>query len=199
MTNKYKVGDTIYIKDTVEYINPTDTIASYRGSRNGWVANSAIIDELPTAEPVKPVLPKEVGEELDIAKNELQISFDVYIGNVIDSFSSAKASYHYYIVNTNAIIKLADAWRYGYTVEKEKKYNLILGTDGYDCIHAIRKCYDKDGVFIDDETYEFSNLQCDPDYQFTQEEIDKYNKDFWIKNLDLNDYKVEVVTDDSED
>ena len=200
MTKEYKLGDTIYVKGTVGQIDGDDhekpygiKFVDWDYGTPAWPNRSDIIDELPTAEPVKPVLPKEVGEELDIAKSELP--FDVYIGNIFGGVSSAKASYHYYFDNANAIIKLADAWRYGYTVEKTKLYNLILNDDFNGKIICLFK------LTLVDELWAAYNigdtsLKHNEEYQFTQEEIDKYNKNFWIKNIDLNDYKVEVRTDD---
>ena len=90
---------------------------------------------------------------------------------------------------------LMSAYVNGYTVEKEKKYNLILGTDTDDGTNALFKlnynpCTD-DTLGLNTDTYA-DDLKLYKLYQFTQAEIDKYNKDFWIKNIDLNDYKVEV-------
>lgn len=84
----------------------------------------------------------------------------------------------------------------GYTTEKPKLYNLILSEDYYKgavvCLYKPIQSY---------ELYTISSINDDDlkhnkKYQFTQEEIDEYNKSFWIKNLDLNDYKVEVRTDE---
>lgn len=194
----YKVGDTIYVKGKIKQIDEDDDKYPYGVVFNdcdytdAWISDQVIVEP-----PAKVELPKDVADEMEAYK-EYGDDFNEYIYNVM-----AVPDTHYLIKTHDAFVRsdvtvetLLNAWNNGYTVEKEKKYNLILGTDGYDCIHAICKRYDKDGVFIDDETYEVSNLQCDQDYQFTQEEIDKYNKNFWIKNLDLNDYKVEVHTDE---
>ena len=92
---------------------------------------------------------------------------------------------------------LWEAFFNGYTVETEKKYNLILGTNTYgdtDALFKSNPCTDA-VLCIDADTYA-DDLKRDKFYQFTQEEIDKFNKDFWIKNIDLNDYKVEVNIDD---
>lgn len=95
---------------------------------------------------------------------------------------------------------LMNAYVNGYTVAKEKKYNLILGTDTDDGTNALFKlvnynpCTD-DALGLNTDTYA-DDLKLDKLYRFTQEEIDKYNKDFWIKNIDLNDYKMEVTDDD---
>jgi len=199
MTKKYKIGDTVYVKGTIGRTDDTRNpcYVEFDYGVEGWIPRNTIIDELPTAEPVKPVLPKVVGEELDSSKADYAIQdFDLYIRNIIGCANSAKASNHYYLNNTNAIIKLADAWRYGYTIEKPKLYNLILSEDYYKgavvCLYKPIQSY---------ELYTISSINDDDlkhnkKYQFTQEEIDKYNKDFWIKNFDLNDYKIEVRTDE---
>ena len=92
---------------------------------------------------------------------------------------------------------LMNAYINGYTVETENKYNLILGTGTDGDTNALFKsnpCTNA-ALLLDTDTYA-DDLKRDKFYQFTQEEIDKYNKDFWIKNIDLNDYKVEVPIDD---
>lgn len=183
---KYKVGDTIYVKGTVADVD--DTIFPYyvdfgKGIK-ALIASDNIVDELPTSEPVKPVLPKEVADELDIAKNKFQSSFDVYIENIIDSVSD-KASYNYYLFNTNAIIKLADAWRYGYTVEKEKKYYVKV-PHTKDVWYYWKKT--DGGLGIDDLNVATADYDTD-DFEFTESEIEHYG---------LQDCEKEEVTDDEQ-
>lgn len=194
----YKVGDTIYIKDTVADITPSDKIATYRGYYNGWVATKTIIDELPTAEPVKPVLPKGVADELETIK-KLNVTFDGYIMRVISDQPYYTNSHTFWINSDDGVIKiLMDAWYNGYTVENPKLYNLILGTREDSPLQAaFLKITDwDDNAHISLNAGSIPHDLTIPQYQFTQEEIDKYNKNFWIKNLDLNDYKVEVKDDE---
>lgn len=191
---EYKVGDTIYVKDTVTDIDGDDSTATYYGNHHGWLDNSCIIDGLP-AEPVKPVLPKAVADELDIAKNDLQISFDVYIGNIINRVSSAKASYHYYIFNTNSIIKLADAWRCGYTVEKPKRY--VLPMPGTGCrnyqMHGNAQYYavKRTGSWRPDAIALGTDDAVKRGYTVTQSDID--TAPAWVKAI-----KPFEVTDDEQ-
>ena len=197
---EYKVGDTIYVKDTVTDIDGDDSTATYYGNHHGWLDNSCIIDELP-ADPVKPVLPKEVADEISFAKF-IGVTFDRYIVRELTR-SDYKDAATYAMIQSpdvlNGIEVLLNAWDNGYTVAKEKKYNLILGTDTDDGTNALFKlnynpCTD-DALGLNTDTYA-DDLKLDELYQFTQEEIDKYNNDFWIKNIDLNDYKIEVTDDD---
>ena len=193
---QYKVGDTIYIKDTVNNIDEHDPIGTYRGKYTGWFANRTIIDELPVAEPVKPVLPKDVADELKHAKDN-SLNFYGYLKRAVDYGDRVTWQFIFNAGDTDARIALMlDAWLNGYTVKQPKPqlYNLVLGydtddTDGDTC-NALNK--QGGGLFIDTCSLLDDDLKADPDYQFTQEEIDKYNKNFWIKNIDLNDYKIEV-------
>lgn len=204
---EYKVGDTIYVKGKVKAIDNTALpyCVDFGNGNNFidfesgtvWVTSDNMIDELPTAEPVKPVLPKKVADELEIAK-ECKDSFDVYIMRIINGHTTYENSRVFWSNSADGVIKtLMDAWNNGYTVETEKKYNLVLGTDTDDGTNALFKsnpCTD-DALGLNTDTYA-DDLKMAEFYQFTQEEIDKYNKDFWIKNIDLNDYKVEVRIDD---
>ncbi|MFD1466493.1 DUF1642 domain-containing protein [Lapidilactobacillus mulanensis] len=144
----------------------------------------------------KVTLPKEVGEELDIAKADYAIQdFDLYIGNVIDdSVSIARASNHYYVDSTNAIIKLADAWRYGYTVEKEPVS--LVYVSGTNKKFVYNKRGDTSTRMAKLETpvvpspvtsYETAYDKYKPLYEFTDAEITKFG---------LQDCEREEVTDD---
>lgn len=191
----YKVGDTIYIKDTVVCIDLEDTCITYRG-HNGWIENDTVVDELPTAEPVKPVLSKAVADELETTK-KLNVTFDGYIMRVIDNHYLYTNSHTFWMNSDDGVIKiLMDAWYNGYTVEKPKLYNLILNDDCNGQIICLFNPNGFDKLYTDSYTSDI-DLKHDERYQFTQEEIDKYNEDFWIKNLDLNDYKVEVSADEN--
>lgn len=100
--------------------------------------------------------------------------------------------------NSNGLEELLmKAYVNGYTVVKDKKYNLVLGTDTGGDTNALVKynpCTD-DELWLNTDTYT-DDLKLGKLYQFTQEEIDKYNNDFWIKGIDLNDYKIEVTDDE---
>lgn len=191
----YKVGDTIYIKDTVNNIDEHDPIGTYRGKYTGWFANRTIIDELPVAEPVKPVLPKEVADELEDAKKSAYNFFGFLREYNNKTYPETCYFMFYDTVSSDTQIKiLSDAWYNGYTVEKPKLYNLILGKDGLDyTIAVVKTLQDKSKTLISADV-----KRCDltrDRWQFTQTEIDELNNDFYIKNIDLNDYK-ELVTDD---
>lgn len=192
---EYKVGDTIYVKDTVADIDTDDNDMTYRGSRCGWLYKSNVVDELPTAEPVKPVLPKDVAEELVLAKE----SGDTFYNYITDHVAHPKTYLFMfkYFDNNTRVVALFDAWFNGYTVEKPKLYNLVLGKNMWGWPLALYKPTGNDNNLIAYPDAAPKYLR-DSVYQFTQEEIDKYNKNFWINNIDLNDYK-ELVADDSED
>lgn len=146
-----------------------------------------------TEEPEKVVVSEEEAEMLETAKNPT-----FRPSSVITSYSSCHGGWD---LTSDLEDRLMRAYVNGYTVAKEKKYNLVLGTDTDDGTNALfqlvnyNPCTD-DALGLNTDTYA-DDLKLDEFYQFTQEEIDKYNKDFWIKNIDLNDYKVEVTDDDA--
>lgn len=186
---KYKVGDTIYLKGTIvdsdcaqQYlIKPGDYTYGF------WFNRDAIAD-LP--EPVKPILPKKVADEISFAKSIKGVTFDDYIVRELIRSDYKDSATNKMIKSSdvpNVIEVLLNAWNNGYTVE-EKKYNLVIGTDSRNnrvCVYHIADETRIDGFTLE---HDLNSSQ----YQFTQAEIDKYNKDFWIKNIDLNNYKVEV-------
>lgn len=188
----YKVGDTIYIKDTVNNIDEHDPIGTYRGKYTGWFANRTIIDELPVAEPVKPVLPKGVADELETTK-KLNVTFDGYIMRVIDNHYLYTNSHTFWMNSDDGVIKiLMDAWYNGYTIEPEKKYNVfapkswIAGHEVENRVVAFcKKNNGNIGYYQTCKQYLGASK-----YQFTIEEIKKY---------DLENFHKELVTDDSED
>lgn len=198
MTKKYKVGDTVYVKDTVVDIDTADNDMTYRGSRCGWLYKSNVVDELPTAEPVKPVLPKDVADELEDAKKSAYNFFGFLRECNNKTYPETCHFMFYDTVSSDTQIKiLSDAWYNGYTVEKPKLYNLILGTrDDSPLQAAFVKITDwDDNTYLSLNAGSIPHDLAIPQYRFTQEEIDKYNKNFWIKNFDLNNYKVEVTAD----
>lgn len=138
--------------------------------------------------------PKDVAEELVLAKE----SGGTFYNYITDHVAHPKTYLFMFkcFDNNTRVVALFDAWFNGYTVEKPKLYNLVFGFDSY---YKERVAFYKAGshgvdITIDNETNDDS-LKHDDSYQFTQEEIDKYNKNFWINNIDLNDYK-ELVADD---
>lgn len=191
----YKVGDTIYVKGTVGRTDDTRNpcYVEFGYGVEGWISRDTIIDELPTAEPIKPVLPKKVGEELDIAKNELQSSFDGYITDVLDHQGSFRNSFEYYSIHFEVIDKLADAWRYGYTVEKEPRYKVyVTGTNKqymYVKRGELAKAHNKKATPITPQSINnYLTAGGNRDlYWFTDEEITKF---------DLQDCEKELVADD---
>jgi len=202
LNKKYKVGDTIYAKGKVKEIDSGDEYLPYKvkfedNSIDSWLSKDSILEP-----PAKPTIPKGVADEIEDYKLK---GFDLidYFTSFNECAADVKNSSKYMCDNTDKInnqrvANLANAWNYGYTVDKPKLYNLVLGydsdnNDGGTC-NALNKR--GDGLFIDICSLIDDDLKSDPDYQFTQEEIDKYNKNFWIKNIDLNDYKVVVPTDE---
>lgn len=144
-------------------------------------------------EPVKPVLPKAVADEMEKAKTG-NLSLYGYLDHCVCNIDSAAWKWFY---SNKDVMDLIDAWNNGYTVEKPKLYNLILGKDGLDyTIAVVKTLQDKSKTLISADV-----KRCDltrDRWQFTQTEIDELNNDFYIKNINLNDYK-ELVADDSED
>jgi len=204
MTKEYNVGDTVYAKGKILQVDESDgtfpycvafsdsNIPEIIDRSHAWLEEDRFVEPL-----AKPTLPKAVADEMEKAKENK--FFDVYIQRVIDrnpDFYPQSTKYWYDHDGNNTEI-LLNAWNNGYMVETEKKYNLILGTETDGNTNALFKNNPgTDAVLcIDADTYA-DDLKRDKFYQFTQEEIDKYNKDFWIKNIDLNDYKVEVNVDD---
>lgn len=132
---KYKIGDTIYVKDTVADIDTDDNDMTYRGSRCGWLYKSNVVDELPTAEPVKPVLPKGVADEITEWRNSPHyVAEDTYFDQLIyemisNSVESCLVKTRNSFIGGDIGIKtLLDAWYNGYTVEKEPKYLVKVPT-----------------------------------------------------------------------
>ena len=133
----------------------------------------------------------EEPEKVVLTKEQAEIVEEAYDSNYPASYIAGSSDDEELLMN---------AYVNGYTVAKEKKYNLILGTDTDDGTNALFKLvnynpYTDDALGLNTDTYA-DDLKLDELYQFTQEEIDKYNNDFWIKNIDLNDYKIEVTDDD---
>lgn len=201
---QYKVGDTITVKAKVirttnskdmpylvSYITDYDN-DDFRRNSSFWVTESEVV------EPVKPVLPKDVADELEDAKKSAYNFFGFLRDCNNKTYPETCHFMFYDTVSSDTQIKiLSDAWYNGYTVEKEPVYNLILGFDPDESDRRLcNALYKNHGELSIDAATDTYDLQGDDDYQFTQEEIDKYNKNFWIKNLDLNDYKVEVSADE---
>ena len=200
MEREYKVGDTIYVKSKILQVDEDDdkypygVVFSNHDYTDAWISDKVIVEP-----PAKPTLPKDVADEIEQAKIEVKC-FDLYIQTVTNNEVSwyPQSSRYWYRGDGSNTETLLNAWNNGYTVEKQKLYSLVIGydsdnTDGGTC-NALNKR--GGGLFIDICSFLDDDLKADPDYQFTQEEIDKYNKNFWIKNFDLNDYKIEVLTDE---
>lgn len=201
MMKKYKEGDTIYLRGTVTSVDTgfrtkadmtyqvsfSNPKSSLTPSNKVWVDDNCVIEE-----PVKPVLPKDVADELEDAKKN-NYTFVGYMNKaIVNDYDETNRFVYLADVSTDEMIKVfSDAWYNGYTVEKPKLYNLILNDDFKGKVICLFKPTGVDGVYASYEKNDI-NLKHNERYQFTQEEIDKYNEDFMIKNLDLNDYKVEV-------
>ncbi|MFD1410615.1 DUF1642 domain-containing protein [Lapidilactobacillus gannanensis] len=185
---EYKVGDTIYTKGTVVQIDGNDHEQPYcikfvdRDYGNqAWPNRSAIIDELPTAKPAKPVLPKEVADELEGAKKYKKL-FDVYIMRIINDNTTYENSRAFWNNSDDGVIKtLMDAWNNGYTVEKELA-NLVY-VPGTNKKFVYNKRGDTSTRMAKLETpivpspvtsYQTSYDQYKPLYWFADEEITKF-------------------------
>lgn len=146
-----------------------------------------------------PKLPIPVAQELENTKNYM--SLYNYLSIVLEM--SSESSFQKTITWLKAsddpkerdtrIQMLANAWLDVWDTEPEL-YNLVLGTrDDSPLQAAFVKITDwDDNTYLSLNAGSITHDLSIPQYQFTQEEIDKYNENLWIKNLDLNDYKVEV-------
>jgi len=118
---KYKVGDTIYVKGTVSAVDDTTLPYCVDFVDDAvWISSDEIIDELPTVEPVKPILPKKVADEMKKAKGTIKL-FDIYIQQVIRNNPNfyPHSSKYWYDYDGNNTETLLNAWNNGYTVKKE--------------------------------------------------------------------------------
>jgi len=200
MTKEYKVGDTVYAKCKILQVDEDDdkypygVVFSNHDYTDAWISDQAIVEP-----PAKPTLPKGVADEIEDYKLK---GFDLidYFTSFNECADDVKNSSKYMCdntdeVNNQRVANLANAWNNGYTVEKPKLYNLIFDNNYNGKIICLFK------LTLVDELWAAYNigdtsLKHNEEYQFTQEEIDECNKSFWIKNVDLNDYKVEVQTDE---
>lgn len=190
---EYKVGDTIYVKDTVNNIDEHDPIGTYRGKYTGWFANRTIIDELPVAEPVKPVLPKNVAEEMESAKDDCG-NFFSYLAD--SNKYPATLSYTFPLngADDDRIKILAKAWYNGYTVEQEPRYKVYVAGTNKQYMYVKRgelaKAHNKKATPITPQSignYITAGVSHRDLYWFTDEEITKF---------DLQDCEKELVADD---
>jgi len=197
MKLEYNVDDTIYVKGKIKKADersdkyPYGVVFDNSDIINTWISGQVIVEP-----PAKPTIPKGVADEIQQAK-DMHLNFYMYI----TKFASDSATCDFALYNCLADVSdeqfkiLADAWYNGYTVEKPKLYNLILNDDCNGEVACLLKLTGLDRIYASSDASD-NDLKHNEKYQFTQEEIDKYNKNFWIKNFGLNDYKVEVRTDD---
>ena len=194
----YKVGDTIYIKGKIVEIDHDGTDLPYCvnvGPINGiWPDRSDIIDELPTAEPVKPVLPKGVADELETTK-KLNVTFDGYIMRVIDNHYLYTNSHTFWMNSDDGVIKiLMDAWYNGYTIEQVPRYMVYVPGTNNKFLYNKRGDSSTRAAKLETPivpspvtSYQTAYGQYKPLYWFTDEEITKF---------DLQDCEKELVADD---
>lgn len=190
----YKVGDTIYIKETVTAVDQYDSKKTYRGEYGSWLDNKSIIGELPVAEPVKPVLPEDVADELEKAKNNI-LNFYGYLDSTLPLMNSFVFGH---LSDRDARIKiLSDAWYNGYTVEKVPRYMVYVPGTNKHYLYVKRGSWAKASnkkttpitpQFINN--YLATSIDHRDLYWFTDEEISKFG---------LQDCEKELVADDSED
>ena len=197
MTKEYKVGETIYVKGKIIHVDDT-SLPYCIDFENGtvWIPGDDILDELPTTEPVKPVLPKEVADELEIAKKS-NFSFDDYIVQIISGDATYYNSRDFWFNSDDDVIKtLMDAWNNGYTVKKGP-VNLVY-VPGTNKKFLYNKRGDSSTRAAKLETpiipspvtsYQTAYDQYKPLYWFTDAEITKFG---------LQDCEKEEVTDDEQ-
>lgn len=121
---QYKVGDTIYVKGKITDVDHNETMLPYcvvsSPNYHFWASQEAIVDELPTAEPVKPVLPKDVADEISYAKSIKDVTFDDYIIREL-IYSGHDDSATKTMIQSPDVPKameaLLDAWNNGWEVE----------------------------------------------------------------------------------
>ncbi|WP_125607929.1 DUF1642 domain-containing protein [Lapidilactobacillus bayanensis] len=198
----YKVGDTIYVKCTIVQIDENDHekpcgIKFVDGAygTQAWPNRSAIIDELPTAEPVKPVLPKDVADEIQQAK-DMRLNFYMYI----IKFAKDSATCDFALYNCLADVSdeqfkiLSDAWYNGYTVEKESRYMVYVPGTNKDFVYCKRGKWSKKGANPETPvtpqsiaTWRACKDKDESLFEFTDAEITKFG---------LQDCEKEEVTDD---
>ena len=193
----YKVGDTIYVKDTVVDIDTADNDMTYQGGHFGWFYNSNVVDELPVAEPVKPVLPKDVADELEDAKKSAYNFFGFLRDCNNKTYPETFHFMFYDTVSSDTQIKiLSDAWYNGYTVEQVPRYMVYVPGTNKHYLYVKRGSWAK-----------VDNKKATP---ITPQSINNYltaggNRDlYWftdeeITKFDLQDCEKELVADDSED
>ncbi|MCR1902257.1 DUF1642 domain-containing protein [Ligilactobacillus apodemi] len=89
------------------------------------------------------------------------------------------------------LAKLTLAYFNGYTVKKEKKYYIKTNINNSSYLN----------IYLERKSWEWNNEESSIEYKtrFTQEEIDKMQKDPRAKGLDLNALKVEVPENELEE
>jgi len=125
MTKKYKIGDTIYLKGIVKDIDCTDTDIPYgiqltsNYGTDAWVGEKEIVES-----PAKPILPKDVADEMSFAKSIKGVTFDDYIVRELIRSDYKDSATNKMIQSPdlpNTIEVLLNAWNNGYTMEKEEE------------------------------------------------------------------------------
>lgn len=198
----YKVGDEVLVKGKVYGIDDSG-LYSYlvdfdkpfgNSTSHYWVRDNYIVDELPTAEPVKPVLPKGVADELETTK-KLNVTFDGYIMRVIDNHYLYTNSHTFWMNSDDGVIKiLMDAWYNGYTIEQVPRYKVyVTGTNKqymYVKRGELAKAHNKKATPITPQSignYITAGVSHRDLYWFTDEEITKFNLQDCEKGLVADD------------
>lgn len=198
----YKIGDELLVKGSVYGIDDSGTYQYLvdfdkpfgNSTSHYWVKNDYIIDEPAKPEPTTVSISADVATEM-VMNRDSGWNFYGYLDAVQEDATTWPATYAFAFEDPDNMFILAKAWFEGYTI-KDKLYNIILGkntievTDVSTDTEIAGLCHDKDGIHLDDNVFntDLTNLG----YRFTQKQIDEYNEDFWIKGIDLNNYKVEV-------
>lgn len=194
----YKIGDELLVKGKVYGIDDDSGSYSYlvdfdkpfgTSPSHYWVRNNYIADE----EPVKPVLPKDIADEMASAK-ENGCNFYAYLDH---SYTyPATRNFIFTWSHHDAQIKiLSDAWYNGYTVDQEPRYKVYVPGTNKQYMYVKRgelaKAHNKKATPITPQSINnYLTAGGNRDlYWFTDEEITKF---------DLQDCDKEPA-DDNED
>lgn len=170
-------------------------IAMKYAAKSGWLDYDDMINRYDAALPDDlPVIPKAVGDELEIAKKS-RFSFDGYITRVIDGHPGYTNSCAFWNSSDNSATKtLMDAWYNGYTVEKGPVSLVYVPGTNKEFIYCKRGKWSKQGANSETPvtpqtiaTWSACKDKNESLFEFTDAEITKFG---------LQDCEKEEVTDD---
>ena len=190
---KYKVGDTIYAKGKIMQADESHGKFPYCVSFSdsdftgiidmchAWLDEDSFVES-----PVKPMMPKDVADEMSFAKSIKGVTFDDYIVRELIRSDYKDSATNKMIQSSdipNAIEVLLNAWNNGYTVAAEPNYLAYLPLPVSDLKnHNCAQLYhfaDKPILQVKWSPSKTTELQYkDERYQFTKEEIDQLRVDY---------------------